>query len=96
MPRKPRIHYPGALCHFIICENDRQDIFVDDTDRYRFYLLVQEGIERFGHLFQGRYNAILVDADTYLLELTAYIHLNPVRAGMVGAPETYCWSSHRA
>ena len=37
-----------------------------------------------------------MDADTYLLELTAYIHLNPVRAGIVGAPETYCWSSHRA
>ena len=49
MPRKPRIHYPGALYHVIIRGNDRQDIFFDDTDRYRFYLLVQEGIERFGH-----------------------------------------------
>jgi REP element-mobilizing transposase RayT len=38
---------------------------------------------RVGHLFQARYKAILVDRDTYLLELSRYIHLNPVRAGMV-------------
>ncbi|MGV8149826.1 MAG: transposase, partial [Alkaliphilus sp.] len=35
--------------------------------------------ERSGHLFQGRYKAILVDQDSYLLELSRYIHLNPVR-----------------
>lgn len=34
---------------------------------------------RSGHLFQGRYKAILVDADAYLLELSRYIHLNPIR-----------------
>jgi len=37
-----------------------------------------------------------VDADAYLLELTRYIHLNPVRAGMVKEPEDYPWSGHRA
>jgi hypothetical protein len=37
-----------------------------------------------------------VDADSYLLELGAYIHLNPVRASMVATPEAYPWSSHRA
>lgn len=51
---------------------------------------------RVGHLFQGRYRAILVDADRYLLALVRYIHLNPVRAGLVRAPERYPWSSHRA
>ena len=51
---------------------------------------------RSGHLFQGRYKAVLVDADVYLLELTRYIHLNPVRAGIVGEPEDYPWSGHRA
>jgi REP element-mobilizing transposase RayT len=51
---------------------------------------------RSGHLFQGRYKAVLVDADAYLLELTRYIHLNPVRAGMVKEPEDYPWSGHRA
>ena len=50
---------------------------------------------RAGHLFQGRYKAILVDADTYAKELSRYIHLNPVRAGMVETPETFKWSSCR-
>jgi putative transposase len=143
MSRKPRIHYPGAVYHVILRGNARQDIFFDDQDRCRFFLLLQEGIERYGHrilafslltnhvhlaiqvgtiplsriiqnlsfrytrwvnrrqersghLFQGRYQAVLVDADTYLLELAAYIHLNPFRAGMVGRPGLYPWSSHRA
>jgi len=51
---------------------------------------------RTGHLFQGRYKAILVDADNYLLELIRYLHLNPVRAGMVEDVAAYRWSSHRA
>lgn len=123
--------------------NAGQDIFFEDADRYRFYLLLQEGAERYGHrihafclmsnhvhlaiqvgevplsrimqnigfrytrwinwrrkssghLFQGRFKAVLVDADSYLLELTRYIHLNPVRAGIVQAPEEYPWSGHRA
>jgi REP element-mobilizing transposase RayT len=52
--------------------------------------------KRFGHLFQGRYRAILVDADPYAGELSRYIHLNPVRAGMVRQPEQYPWSSYAA
>lgn len=48
------------------------------------------------HVFQGRYKAVMVDADDYLLELAAYIHLNPVRARMTDQPEKYQWSSHRA
>lgn len=51
---------------------------------------------RSGHLFQGRYKAVLVDADSYLLELIRYIHLNPVRAGIVKEPQEYPWSGHRA
>lgn len=47
-----------------------------------------------GHLFQGRYKSLLVDGDTYLLELTRYIHLNPVRAKIVDIPEQYRWSSY--
>ena len=52
--------------------------------------------KRTGHLFQGRYKAVMVDANSYLLELVRYIHLNPVRAGMVKNPEEYSWSSHLA
>lgn len=47
-----------------------------------------------GHVFQGRFKAILIDSDRYLLELVRYIHLNPVRAGMVSQPEEYPWSGH--
>lgn len=47
-----------------------------------------------GHVFQGRYKSILVDKDNYLLELTRYIHLNPVRAKIVPKPEDYQWSSY--
>jgi putative transposase len=48
---------------------------------------------RVGHLFQGRYKAILVDKDAYLLELCRYIILNPVRAKMVNTPDEWLWSS---
>jgi len=143
MPRKPRIHFPGAFYHAILRGNAGQDVFFDAADRSRFYLLLQEGSERFGcrihafclmtnhihlavqvgniplsrvmqnlgfrytqyhnhkrklkgHLFQGRYKALLIDADSYLLELVRYLHLNPVRAGMVQDPEAYAWSSHGA
>jgi len=143
MARKPRIHYPGAVYHVILRGNGGQDIFFARQDRARFYLLLQEGVEKFGHrihalccmtnhvhlaiqvadislskimqnvsfrytryinkrkkrtghLFQGRYKALLIDADSYLLELVRYIHLNPVRAGIVSKPDEYPWSGHRA
>jgi putative transposase len=51
--------------------------------------------KRSGHLLQGRYKAILVDADEYSKELSRYIHLNPVRAGMETGPDDYKWSSCR-
>jgi len=51
--------------------------------------------QRSGHLFQGRYKAILVDIDEYAKELSRYIHLNPVRAKMVDRPQQYRWSSYQ-
>ncbi len=51
---------------------------------------------RSGHLFQGRYKALLIDVDAYLLELSRYIHLNPVRAGVTEKPEDYRYSSYKA
>ena len=141
MPRKPRIHYPGAVYHVILRGNAGDPIFFDDRDRYRLYLLLQYAVENFhcrihafclmrnhihlamevdsiplsrimqnvsqrytkwinytqsrtGHLFQGRYKALLIDADAYLLELVRYVHLNPVRAGAVADPEDYPWTGH--
>ncbi|MCF6178430.1 MAG: transposase [Geopsychrobacter sp.] len=143
MARKPRIHYPGAVYHVMLRGNGGADVFFADADRYRFFLLLQQGIERFGfrvhayclmsnhihlalqvgkiplsrimqnlsfrytqwinwrtkrhgHLFQGRYKAVLVEEDEYLLQLVAYLHLNPLRAGMVESPADYRWSGHRA
>ncbi|WP_310384683.1 transposase [Roseateles sp.] len=49
-----------------------------------------------GHLFQGRFKAILVDTDSYLMELCRYVELNPVRAAMVASPADWPWSSYRA
>ncbi|MCC7575499.1 MAG: transposase [Methanomethylovorans sp.] len=51
--------------------------------------------KRAGHLLQGRYKAILIEADAYAAELSRYIHLNPVKAKMVPSPEEYMWSSYR-
>ena len=49
--------------------------------------------QRSGHLFQGRYKALLVQKERHLQALTGYIHLNPVRARLVSSPEKYEWSS---
>jgi putative transposase len=51
---------------------------------------------RVGHLFQGRFKGILVERESYLLELARYMVLNPVRAGIVATPGDWPWSSYRA
>ncbi|MCM8783323.1 MAG: transposase [Candidatus Omnitrophica bacterium] len=48
---------------------------------------------RVGHLFQGRFKSILVEKESYLLELSRYLHLNPVKAGLAKSPEAYKWTS---
>ncbi|NQT16436.1 MAG: transposase [Planctomycetes bacterium] len=50
---------------------------------------------RCGSLFQGRFKAVLVEDESHALELTRYVHLNPVRAGLVERPEEYGWSSYQ-
>ena len=49
-----------------------------------------------GHLFQGRFKAVVVQEDAYFLEVCRYVDLNPVRAGMVKQPQDWAWSSYRA
>ncbi|MFQ6004697.1 MAG: transposase [Woeseia sp.] len=63
------------------------------ASRYAYY--INRRLGRTGHVFERRYRAILVYDDSYLLALVRYIHLNPVKAGMVTEPEAYHWSSHR-
>jgi putative transposase len=144
MPRAQRVCFPGALYHVYQRGNNKQDIFIDDTDRWHILKLLLESKKKFdhflhcyvlmknhfhvtietrntipvskimhyidagyaayfnarhnkkGHLFQGRFRASLVEKDYYLLELSRYIHLNPVKAGFVSLPEDYIWSSYRA
>lgn len=55
----------------------------------------QARLDTTGHLFERRHHAVLVDADRYLLTLVRYIHMNPVRGGLVRRPDDYTWSSHR-
>ena len=58
--------------------------------------LTNRAHRRVGHVFQGRFKAIVVDKDNYLLELARYVVLNPVRAGMVEEPGQWPWSSYGA
>ena len=61
---------------------------------YRYTHRYNQRYRKSGHLFQGRYKAILCDRDNYLMVLIRYLHLNPVRAGMVSDPARHRWSSH--
>jgi REP element-mobilizing transposase RayT len=51
---------------------------------------------RVGHLFQGRFFSRIIQDDRYLLAVSRYVHLNPVKAGLVGRPQLFPWSSCRA
>ncbi|MBB3214634.1 putative transposase [Herbaspirillum sp. Sphag1AN] len=61
----------------------------------RYYVpYFNQKYDRAGTLWQGRYKATVVDAETYLLLCSRYIELNPVRSGLVAAPTDYQWSSY--
>ena len=62
----------------------------------RYVRYVNGAYRRSGTLWEGRFKSALVDSESYLLTCYRYIELNPVRAGMVAAPEDYRWSSHGA
>lgn len=86
-----RNHY-----HLLIeTPNANLSAFMHDVQtHYTSYFNNRHG--RVGHLFQGRYKALVVEKDAYLLELSRYIHLNPVRAGIVEHPGQWKWSSYAA
>lgn len=63
---------------------------------FRYARWFNQRYGRSGHHFERRYRALLVESDSYLLELVRYIHRNPVRAGLSKWAEDYPWSSHRA
>jgi REP element-mobilizing transposase RayT len=94
----------GVLIHCYVLMNNHYHIVMETPEGN--LLKVMHGINsgytgyfnrkysRVGHLFQGRYQGILVDKDSYLLEVSRYVHLNPVRAKIVEKPEQYKWSSY--
>jgi len=139
---KNQICYKGGYYHIYNRGNNKQDIFLDDSD-YLFYLkrlrhaqetqkasiicyclmpnhvhlLVRQDsetpiyrlissihtsysmyfnrkYEKVGHLFQGRFKQKAIDKDEYLLQVSSYIHLNPLSAGLVEKLEDYQWSSY--
>jgi len=96
----------GAIIHAYCLMTNHYHLLIETPDAnlpqimkhvnssYTTYFNVKR--KRFGHLFQGRYKAFLVYKDDYALELSRYIHLNPVRAAMVESVIEYPWSSYRA
>lgn len=63
---------------------------------FRYAQYFNKKYKRRGYLYQGRYKAVLVQSGTYFRRLVRYVHLNPVRAGIIQRPEEYLWSSYRA
>ena len=63
---------------------------------FRYTRWINQSQKRTGPLFHGRFKAVLVDDDSYLLDLVRYIHLNPTRAGLCLDPKSYRWSSQQA
>ena len=61
-----------------------------------YTVYINRRYQRSGHLMQGRFKGIIVDKDEYLVSLSRYIHLNPVRAEIAQRPEKYRWTSYRA
>lgn len=62
---------------------------------WQYSMYFNEKYDLSGHLFQGRYYSEIIDTESYLLQTSKYIHLNPVKAGIVDKPIQYPWSSYR-
>ncbi len=81
--------------YHLLLETPRANLSrIMQTINTSYTVYVNKRHDRTGHLFQGRFKAIVVEKDAYLLELSRYIHLNPVRAGLVLQPEAYRWTSY--
>lgn len=96
----------GWLCHAYCLMSNHYHLLVETTQptlskgmKYlngTYTQFFNHRHRRVGHLWQGRFKAILVESDAYLLELARYIVLNPVRARMVRSADEWPWSSYRA
>lgn len=59
-----------------------------------YTMYINKKYDRIGHIFQGRFQSIIVEKETYLLQVHRYIHLNPLKAGLVNNLKMYPWSSY--
>ncbi|MFH1112575.1 MAG: transposase [Pseudomonadota bacterium] len=94
--RIPALCLMGNHVHLVVevAEIPLSRLLRNVSFRYTRYRNAKD--RRTGYLFQGRYKAIVIAAETYLPELVRYVHLNPVRAGMVRDPAEYRRRSRRA
>ncbi|NGX53557.1 MAG: Chromosomal replication initiator protein DnaA [Chlamydiae bacterium] len=94
-------HHVHAFCfmsnhiHLLIEVDEVPLSKVMQNIAFRYALYINHKYDHFGHLFHGRFKSIILDEEGYFLRLLRYIHLNPVRAGIVKDPKDYLWSSHR-
>ncbi|MPZ78835.1 MAG: hypothetical protein GEU77_20220 [Deltaproteobacteria bacterium] len=102
--RTVRERYPFFLYAYVLMSNHFHLLLeVDRCSTARILQSLLTGYVRHfnkihhrrGHLFEGRYKAIVCDRNSYLLELVRYIHLNPVRVAMVKRPGEWRWSGRR-
>jgi REP element-mobilizing transposase RayT len=91
--RPLRVLFPGALYHVTARGNERKRIYRDTNDYTSFCHLngcytqaFNRRHRRCGHLFQGRYKAVLVEKEAHLLSLVRYLALNPLRASLCERP----------
>jgi REP element-mobilizing transposase RayT len=100
------VHRAHWLCH-AYCLMDNHDHLVLETPEGnlaqgmrqlngRYTQAYNRRHGRVGHVLQGRYQALLLERDSYLLTVCRYVVLNPVRAGMVQMAQEYAWSSYGA
>ncbi|MCC6543659.1 MAG: transposase [Nitrospirae bacterium] len=94
------------LCHAYCLMNNHYHIIIETPEGNLsrgmrqlngvYTQLFNKKYKRVGHIFQGRYNAVLLQKENHLLETYRYVVLNPVRADLVKRPEEWKWSSYRA
>ncbi len=82
--------------HLLVYDNGRDISQIIKSINISYVYYFNHTHERVGHLFQDRFGSEIIRDDKYLLSASAYIHNNPVKAGLVNKPEEYAWSSFKA
>lgn len=89
-------------CYCLMSNHVHLQIATDDTEiwtimkkiNWSYSKYFNKKYDKVGHLFQNRYYSDIIEDDAYLLQTSKYIHLNPVKAGIVDQPIKYPWSSY--